>query len=1530
MHTQLNRSLAAALSATLILSSTPLPALAQETVVQPELTTPLADGHELESQAVAEATIGGTSYATVQDAIDAAGTTASTVVLASSVSLSAPIQIGPDQSITLDLAGKSVVTTATIPRAVVNRGTLIITNSTGTGAITASRGIDNVGGTLTITAGAFIFSEVAVENRSSQIEGAGSPGTVTVRGGTFTSTTSDAVCVRNTEGGSVTLAGGVFNASNGRGIVSTGTLTVPSSSGLSVSTAEPALKIDGGTATVDGGTFVSSGSAAVLAPNSAVVPGASRAQVTITGGRFTGAFDKAVVLGTSGAPSTDSTLTISGGTFNGAVVNGGNANPADAPFFGKVSSFMITGGTYSDSNGNKLTGSALTDMAKLVPESYVMLYDSSISTKTTKVIPNSVISAVSLRSGASTAWSPTFNGTPQTPNGTAQTPDLKYSSFAWSGTYAGKASKTGDNANMTFAHNTNAGKVVITFADAASSPTLEATKMEHDIKRQPVDAVVPTLSTATSTPYHVGGIRPGIGSGLPSGISASDYDVTYNVAGGSAEVPVGSTANVTGATVTFKNNYSGSKNVSGSKSYTVIAEDIAPHVLAIQASAPYTGNDLMPEVWAYDAGTRLIADTHYTVDLGDTTTVTGSPITATIKGKASGGYNNSATGNFTVEQRDLSDVEISYDATKAWPYGTTPAEVAEGLAFKAGGKELALTADDYDVELSYPENGKMRATVVGKAPNCYGAQSILFDTDADLSDATVTVTPDAIPFAGTAVTPTSITVKIGDTTVDPSDYSVTYAENDKPGKALVTISPYGTSNVLSGVAFANFDVVGDLNLATVTVAPPSYGYMGVGIVPKLDVKIGTFEVPETAYKVSATGNTAITASAQFSVAPAAGQPYMGSRTGTFSIVQRNIADSSTTLVELEGGNKQARAADGTVPQPEVILTDVPTGTKLSLSSSDIQTTYAGLQSDGTYQVQVEGKAPNCTGKVSLNFTLSSDFSDATIEVGDMEFVGDPVAPTANDVKVKIGSTEIDPSKYSYTITKNSEPGVGGIIVTPKENTGYTGVKVGSFNIVGNLDKAVLTLDRTTYAPDAEGKVDPVTTVKLGNYVVPSAAYEKRVEVNAQAGAGVVTVVPAQNAPYRGGKAASFLVSDTPSTPISPVSPVTPVSPVSPQTPATPVTPVVPSELDTKPALGELPVRAGDTATGTVTQDATGAYVVSLTDNSGKPADGWVTAGGDTYFAVNGTAVTGKKQIDDQTFYFGTHDAKLRTGFVVDPATGTRVYAIEAPGVPAGTVLGQVWTGGWIDVSGARYYSDASGALRTGWLTESNGLHHYLFTDSDGEPTGTLAIGRWFYVRDTDGWYYADSNGAIVSGWFDEPGTGLRYALNDDSTKEGEFGKMRTGWYWNRHDGCWYYLFQASDTNVTGSLARNGWLLVGGQWYLTSWSGTLLDGWQFVNGGWYHLCTLHEGLWGAMETGWVWDGTGWYYCNASGVMQAGWIEDAAGRYYLSRGDYGPVGRMVTGWVWDGVCWFYFGAGGRMLRSTWTPDGYYVDATGRYVA
>ncbi len=153
------------------------------------------------------------------------------------------------------------------------------------------------------------------------------------------------------------------------------------------------------------------------------------------------------------------------------------------------------------------------------------------------------------------------------------------------------------------------------------------------------------------------------------------------------------------------------------------------------------------------------------------------------------------------------------------------------------------------------------------------------------------------------------------------------------------------------------------------------------------------------------------------------------------------------------------------------------------------------------------------------------------------------------------------------------------------------------------------------------------------------------------------------------------------------------------------------------------------------------------------------------------------------------------------------------------------------------------------------------------------------------WYLTRAGGINVTGWAVKDN---EWYYMDETT-----GEMQTGWEWI--DDQWYYL---SDSGAM----ETSWIHTGNAWYyLHPTNGEMLTDWQFVNGRWYYLDPFN----GDMKTDWQLIGGRWYYLDPAN------------------------GHMLIGWQRIGGLYYYMTANGDMLANTMTPDGYWVDESGKWI-
>ena len=74
----------------------------------------------------------------------------------------------------------------------------------------------------------------------------------------------------------------------------------------------------------------------------------------------------------------------------------------------------------------------------------------------------------------------------------------------------------------------------------------------------------------------------------------------------------------------------------------------------------------------------------------------------------------------------------------------------------------------------------------------------------------------------------------------------------------------------------------------------------------------------------------------------------------------------------------------------------------------------------------------------------------------------------------------------------------------------------------------------------------------------------------------------------------------------------------------------------------------------------------------------------------------------------------------------------------------------------------------------------------------------------------------------------------------------------------------------------------------------------------------------------------YYIDSNGDMMTGWINTSDDKWYFfddTKNEH--EGKMAIGWKKIQNDWYYFNSNGTMLTNAVTPDGYKIDASGKFV-
>ncbi len=243
------------------------------------------------------------------------------VILNAAIALSSSVVIAEGSDITFDLNGYELTAAAGV-FAIENNGTLTVTDSVGTGVISARIGVDNYGA-LVLNSGSIVATEqggAAIYNNEN------SNATFVMNGGelsaTFVGTYADSTggaCIRNKAGCKTVITKGTLNSRSARtyAIISDGELEItPEYEGAVTMTAYRGIAIDDGTAIINGGDFTvlnaneAEGKYVAYESYYALYIGGGEA-VTVNGGNFI-APDQSVWNPTW----TETPLTINGGYFN--------------------------------------------------------------------------------------------------------------------------------------------------------------------------------------------------------------------------------------------------------------------------------------------------------------------------------------------------------------------------------------------------------------------------------------------------------------------------------------------------------------------------------------------------------------------------------------------------------------------------------------------------------------------------------------------------------------------------------------------------------------------------------------------------------------------------------------------------------------------------------------------------------------------------------------------------------------------------------------------------------------------------------------------------------------------------------------------------------------------------------------------------------------------------------------------------------------------------------------------------------------
>ena len=243
----------------------------------------------------------------------------------------------------------------------------------------------------------------------------------------------------------------------------------------------------------------------------------------------------------------------------------------------------------------------------------------------------------------------------------------------------------------------------------------------------------------------------------------------------------------------------------------------------------------------------------------------------------------------------------------------------------------------------------------------------------------------------------------------------------------------------------------------------------------------------------------------------------------------------------------------------------------------------------------------------------------------------------------------------------------------------------------------------------------------------------------------------------------------------------------------------------------------------------------LSPKASAATNGWGTENGHKVYYVNGSKVTGFKDIGSHRYYFD-HDGYMKTGWIY------------------------YWYSANYENRSFWYYADENGVLQSGWKKIERNWYYF-----DGNPDSYLPDVYKYHMlslQDIDGcltmidgkYYILDADGVMRTGWYCH-----KYPAS------GDFDEIHVNWFfagadgvvvrsgWQKSEGKWYY-FDDFDY-------QTGWKKIGGKWYFFKSNGEMAakewcDGyWLNADGTWTYQ---YKASWKKNAKGWWFgDTSGWY-------------------------------------------------------------------------
>ncbi len=454
-----------------------------------------------------------------------------------------------------------------------------------------------------------------------------------------------------------------------------------------------------------------------------------------------------------------------------------------------------------------------------------------------------------------------------------------------------------------------------------------------------------------------------------------------------------------------------------------------------------------------------------------------------------------AQSSLTVSQKQLGinwkNTSFTYDGTSHIPTATlsgvksgdTCTVSVTGAQINAGSHTAtaSLTGTDSG-NYALPEDKKTRSFTISKA---------------SISSATVTLGA-TLTYTGSEQSQSVSKVELSGRTINSSDYTVTNNSGRNAGSYTLTVTAKAGSNYTGSVR-KTFTIAKKAMTPTVIVTD-SYSYTGSAITPDYTVKNGSTIMAASEYTVSLSDNINA-GEGKLTITAAAGGNYsFESVTKNFTIAKAAI----TPTVTVTGSYSYT----GSAITPAYTVKNG--STTLAASEYTVSLSDNVEAGEGKLTVTAASGSNYSFEPVTKSFTIAKKaITPAVTVTGSYSYTGSAITP---DYTVKNGSTAMDASDYTVSLSDNVEAGEGKLTVTAASGSNYSFEPVTkSFTIAKKaITPAVTVTGSYSYTGSA---ITPAYTVKNENATLDASEYTVSLSDNVAAGEGKLTITSASGGNY---------------------------------------------------------------------------------------------------------------------------------------------------------------------------------------------------------------------------------------------------------------------------------------------------------------------------------------------------------------------------------------------------------------------------------